>query len=246
MSDTTETETETNTDTTDEPSKAELHDRVKQLESTVEKLMPSRRDALKLGAAGLVGAAGLGAASQSAEASTGSAGAIGSSGSRPDLFTDDINTRRVGGIVFAEGFNGSDPESRLDNALAAVGLGDRVMLENETYTKNRTISFEGTISGQSHGFRGATVTGDWTFADPTALFHIEISGDFTHNGGFATVFDCGFPGGSLTVNGADMVITHCNGVDVTLNSNANVVALNPSGNTSITDNGGNNQIGLNA
>jgi len=56
MSDTTETETDTNTDNTDnntdEPTKAELHDRVQQLESTVEKLMPSRRDALKSGKCG--------------------------------------------------------------------------------------------------------------------------------------------------------------------------------------------------
>jgi len=94
MSDTTETETDTNTNT-DEPSKAELHDRVKQLESTVEKLMPSRRDALRMGAAGLAGAVGLGAASQTAEASTGSAGTIGSSGSRPDLLADRVSISEV-------------------------------------------------------------------------------------------------------------------------------------------------------
>jgi len=101
MSDTTETETETetetNTDTTDEPSKAELHDRVKQLESTVEKLMPSRRDALRMGVAGLAGAAGVGAATQPADAATGSAGAIGSSGSRPDLFADTVDANTVTG-----------------------------------------------------------------------------------------------------------------------------------------------------
>jgi len=90
MSDTTETETETgtNTDTTDEPSKAELHERVEQLESTVEKLMPSRRDALRMGVAGLAGAAGVGAASESAAASSGSAGQIGDSSNRPDLFAE--------------------------------------------------------------------------------------------------------------------------------------------------------------
>jgi len=94
MSDTTETETDTNTNT-DEPTKAELHDRVQQLESTVEKLMPSRRDALKLGAAGIAGAAGLGAASQSAEAATGSAGQIGDVNNRPDVFADDIDANTV-------------------------------------------------------------------------------------------------------------------------------------------------------
>jgi len=94
MSDTTETETDTNTNT-DEPSKAELHERVQQLESTVQRMMPSRRDALRMGAAGLAGAAGLGAASQSADAATGSAGTIGSTSNRPDLVSDEIDTNRI-------------------------------------------------------------------------------------------------------------------------------------------------------
>jgi len=86
------------TDNTDEPTKAELHDRVRKLESTVEKLMPSRRDALRMGAAGLAGAAGLGAASQSAEASTGSAGDIGDPNNRPDLFADEIDANQLTGV----------------------------------------------------------------------------------------------------------------------------------------------------
>jgi len=82
---------------TDEPSKAELHDRVRNLESTVAKMMPSRRDALRMGAAGIAGAAGLGAASQSADASTGSAGDIGDPNNRPDLFADEIDANEVTG-----------------------------------------------------------------------------------------------------------------------------------------------------
>jgi len=89
--------TNENTDNTDEPSKAELHDRVQQLESTVAKMMPSRRDALKLGAAGIAGAAGLSATSQSAEASTGSAGDIGAPNNRPDLFADTVDTNSLTG-----------------------------------------------------------------------------------------------------------------------------------------------------
>jgi len=99
MSDTTETETNTDNTDSDEPTKAELHDRVRKLESTVEKLMPSRRDALRMGAAGIAGAAGLGAASQSADASTGSAGDIGDPNNRPDLFADDIDANSLSGSV---------------------------------------------------------------------------------------------------------------------------------------------------
>jgi len=88
---------------TDEPSKAELHDRVEKLESTVAKMMPSRRDALKLGAAGIVGAAGLSATSQSAAASTGSAGQIGDSSNRPDIFADSVNANSLAGSVKNQG-----------------------------------------------------------------------------------------------------------------------------------------------
>jgi len=91
------------TDNTDEPSKAELHDRVRKLESTVEKLMPSRRDALKLGAAGIAGAAGLSATTQPADASTGSAGTIGSASDRPTIFADDIDANSLTGSVKNQG-----------------------------------------------------------------------------------------------------------------------------------------------
>jgi len=84
---------------TDEPSKAELHDRVEKLESTVAKMMPSRRDALRMGAAGLVGAAGLSATSQSAEASTGSAGDIGDPNNRPDVFADTVDANQLTGVT---------------------------------------------------------------------------------------------------------------------------------------------------
>jgi len=87
----------------DEPSKGELHDRVQQLESTVEKLMPSRRDALRMGAAGIAGAAGLNAASGSADASTGSAGTIGSNSDRPTIFADDIDANSLTGSVKNQG-----------------------------------------------------------------------------------------------------------------------------------------------
>jgi len=90
--------TNENTDNTDEPSKAELHDRVEKLESTVAKMMPSRRDALRMGAAGIAGAAGLSATSQSAEASTGSAGDIGAPNNRPDLFADTVDANQLTGV----------------------------------------------------------------------------------------------------------------------------------------------------
>jgi len=128
---------------TDEPSKAELHDRVEKLESTVAKMMPSRRDALKLGAAGIAGAAGLSAASQPADASTGSAGTIGSTSDRPDAFLDEANVNQLTGVstggVYQEDSNspfqanGSDIDAQLSQTYDhVIGLiqADRTGVNN--------------------------------------------------------------------------------------------------------------------
>jgi len=158
MSDT--TETDTNTDTTDEPSKAELHERVQQLESTVEKLMPSRRDALKLGAAGIVGAAGLSATSQSAAASTGSAGQIGDVNNRPDLFADEIDanrakviTERQSGDEGAVSFSGLQTNKdsvvrlflRVESGLGTAG-DLKLQVNNETTNSYETVFTDGTAT----------------------------------------------------------------------------------------------------
>jgi len=99
MSDTTETETDTNTDNTDEPSKAELHERVNRLESLIERMLPSRRGVLG-GLAAILGGTYLG--SQTAESSTGSAGTIGSTSDRPDVLADSV-TEAGGDEVVADG-----------------------------------------------------------------------------------------------------------------------------------------------
>jgi len=73
---------------TDEPDTAELENRIDKLESTIEKMMPSRRDALKMGGAALVGGAAM---SGTASAGTTQVGTIGSQASPVDLESEDIN-----------------------------------------------------------------------------------------------------------------------------------------------------------
>jgi len=77
-----------NTDMSDEPDRQDLEDRVEQLESTISKMLPSRRDALKLGGAALVGGAAM---SGSASAGTQQAGTIGTAGEPVDVESEDIN-----------------------------------------------------------------------------------------------------------------------------------------------------------
>jgi len=94
MSDTTD-----NNDNTDEPSKAELHERVSRLESLIERMLPSRRGVLG-GIAAILGGTYLG--SQTVESSTGSAGQIGDANNRPTIKADDI-TEAGGDEVIADG-----------------------------------------------------------------------------------------------------------------------------------------------
>jgi len=84
---------------------AELEDRIKQLEATTKKMMPTRRDALKYG-----GAAAIGAAAMSGTASAGSSqvGTIGDNSNLVDLvaedvtITDTLNTASLSGAAADE------------------------------------------------------------------------------------------------------------------------------------------------
>jgi len=66
----------------------QLENRIDKLESTIEKMMPSRRDALTMGGAALVGGAAM---SGTASAGTNQVGTIGSQASPVDLESEDIN-----------------------------------------------------------------------------------------------------------------------------------------------------------
>jgi len=105
---------------------AELEDRIEQLEATIRKMLPGRRDAMKLG-----GAAALGAAAFSGTASAGSSqvGTIGDSNNLVDIEAEDVNVSDTingasvsgaaagealtsdgsGGLTFAEAGGGIPP-----------------------------------------------------------------------------------------------------------------------------------------
>jgi len=131
MSDTTDTtnNTDTNTDTTDEPSKAELDERVNRLESLIERMLPSRRGVLG-GLAAVLGGTYLG--SQTVESSTGSAGTIGTTSDRPTIKADDI-TEAGGDEVIADG-DGVDRDIYVipaGGSAPSAATNDDIILEQE-------------------------------------------------------------------------------------------------------------------
>jgi len=238
------------TDNTDEPTKAELHERVEQLESTVEKLMPSRRDALRMGAAGLAGAAGLGAASQSADASTGSAGTIGSTSDRPDLLADDVETRSIADdYLYAGAFSGSSPDARLDNAITAANNGDAIYLEAAAYNSSLSINKRLVLIGTSgHFINGTVIQGDitWTINKQCQLHRVPIetntvdfvaldvqSADFRY-----TNSRCKSRAG-VNVNGSNCIFTGLRSVKITFNSSTSDGIVDACATTAVNDNGSN-------
>jgi hypothetical protein len=147
---------------TDEPSKAELHDRVEKLESTVAKMMPSRRDALRMGAAGIAGAAGLSATTQPADASTGSAGTIGSNSDRPDLFADDIDANSLSGSVKNQGCR----VFLSSNQGISVGTNAKIKFDREVFDS------DGNFDTSSH---------DWT-CPQDGLYLVNLQVEFSIGG----------------------------------------------------------------
>jgi hypothetical protein len=256
MSDTTDTNTDTtNTNTnTDEPSKAELHERVQQLESTVAKMMPSRRDALRMGAVGIAGAAGLGAATQPADASTGSAGTIGSTSDRPDLLADDVGPRSIASdYLYAGEFSGSDPDARLDNAIADASGGDVIYLENDSY--NDSIAIPKTVALKGIGGLGFDPPG--TFLSTGATWTLQgrgasVSG-INLNGSSATLIAdadeirfthiVGTENTDIEIRTDGCIVSVCREVEVTLTSSSSNCIVDTISELTVTDNGSNNVIG---
>jgi len=249
-----------NRDMTDEPDRQDLEDRVDQLESTISKMLPSRRDTLKLGGAALVGGAAM---SGSASAGTQQAGTIGTANDPVDVESEDINNadtintqnilpKNIGnGYHYAAAFDGADADARLDDALGNTSQGDTIFLENAEYNQDHTISQNvvSLIGGGAHN-SGTTII-DATFDFTGVLGFISNVGLDTNDGSAGVKLDfggqatnirqAGNRNGFIEVKASRCIITHLKDVDVTLNGGDNVV--NSCIGTTVTDNGSGNAIG---
>jgi len=151
----------------DEPNRQDLEDRVDQLESTISKMLPSRRDALKLGGAALVGGAAMsGAASAQPGDQDGEAGVIGTDNDPVDIEASDIE---VDDLVV----NGT--------ATGPFGGGGIVLEAGDSITVESVVgnstdeSFFTLYNGGSKDVLGGTLAGHasldflYTFSNSTTL-----------------------------------------------------------------------------
>ena len=66
-----------------------LEDRIDQLEATIAKMLPGRRDAIKLGGAAVIGAAAMSGTASAAD-DTGQVGTIGDATNNVDIFVESV------------------------------------------------------------------------------------------------------------------------------------------------------------
>ena len=66
-----------------------LEDRIDQLEATIAKMLPGRRDAMKLGGAAVIGAAAM-SGTASATDDTGQVGTIGDASNNVDIYVESV------------------------------------------------------------------------------------------------------------------------------------------------------------
>jgi len=119
-----------NRDMSDEADRQDLEDRVDQLESTISKMLPSRRDALKLGGAALVGGAAM---SGSASAGTQQAGTIGTANDPVDVESEDINNADT--LTTQDLVVNGTATGTFGGGFTKVGIGNNQTISKNTITK---------------------------------------------------------------------------------------------------------------
>jgi hypothetical protein len=241
----------------DEPDRQDLEDRVDQLETTIAKMLPGRRDALKLGGAALLGGAAM---SGSASAGGNEAGTIGTSGAPVDVESEDINNADTvttanldaetanienlgAGRHFAGSYSGANATTRLTNAISDASDGDTVFLENASYgtlTISKPLCFVGTAGL----FReGTKISGDWTFNEQTQLQRVYVvTSTITFNKSNCKLTNSQGEIGNVQVNENDCFVTGCMEFDVTFASGTARGIADSLVRSSVTDNG-NNTVG---
>jgi len=153
-------------DMSDEPDRQDLEDRVEQLESTISKMLPSRRDALKLGGAALVGGAAMsGAASAQPGDQDGEAGVIGTDNNPVDIEASDIEVDDLVVNNTATGPFGGAPVLESGDSITVATL------EDESADSQFVTLYSGTAKDVLGGVLTGSVENDflYEFSDNTLL-----------------------------------------------------------------------------
>lgn len=169
----------------------------------------------------------------------------------PAVTAGDTHTETIGATNYhyAGDYDGGDADARLDNAISAASTGDRIFLEPEAYTDDRTVSKRLTFEGPSDASRdGASIEGTWTFNTMFGggIKHVMVDGGTlnldTQSNFFMFTFNAN---ATINVNANEVRLIGLNGGTVTFDASTSGGILDASTDVSATDNGS-NTIGDNA
>jgi len=154
----------------------------------------------------------------------------------------EVSTEQLGSDRhYVAAYSGSDPDVRLDNALADASDNDTIFLEKEVYESDRTISTACRFVGVGAG--GTTINGIWTL-DSTfiSVENVTTSTDveFVIEQPVVSITECQF--GSdypVTVNADRFRFVNNEGGTLTFASGTSQGIVDSCTRTSVTDNGAN-------
>jgi hypothetical protein len=176
---------------------------------------------------------------------------IGDDSNRPDIVGDEGDFNSVvtetlsNDHHYAGSYDGSDPETRLTNALSAASVGDIIHLENADYGGTRTIStrlvFKGTNGGN---YSGTRINGSWTCDERVAIqgVYVSSSGDLTFNADHSMLFrsTANSTGSNITISASRFKGIGLNGTaTITFESGTASGIIDGSTQITVTDNGSN-------
>ena len=159
------------------------------------------------------------------------------------LNSNSVNTEQIGNEwYYAGAYAGSDPDSRLDNAVAAADEGDTILVENALYTTDRTVAKRLNFHGGAVGFSGTAVEADWTFDARVNLLNIQFGAGTTTtiNGEFSVIGKgTNSDSAEFVINANDCLYTSSIMGVVTFASGTNRGLVDSCVDTEVTDNGTN-------
>jgi len=153
----------------------QLENRIETLENTIEKMMPSRRDALKMGGAALVGGAAM---SGTASAGTNQVGTIGSQASPVDLESEDINNADT--ITTQDIVVNGTATGPFGGGGIQLSSGDTITVAN-VELNGTDEAFVNLYNGTSKDVLGGTIHGSLGATD--FLYEFADNQTITKNGG---------------------------------------------------------------
>jgi len=149
----------------------------------------------------------------------------------------------AGDRYFTASFSGSDPDTRLDNALSAAADGDTILLEDATFNADRTVSKDTELVGSGGGFSGVNISNcTWTFSSPVSLRNVVVSANVSLdiNAVGCIITQCELGGlSSVSVSEDRFRFVNNEGGDLTFGSGTKNGIVDACTNTTVTDNGGN-------